>query len=201
MKKKKRQRKVKFRFMRDSNFGTMLDSRINSIQASLNELSTQLGILKALSKGMECVEAFTKERLATQSRDNLRIENLKKLFRLAYGNDKFASMAKANDRNDETLASFQRRMMVLKNAVGKILADEGIRPIAPSTNEIVSESEHRIVQTVASNGPECQAGCVAECLEIGFAVHGVITPAEVTVFAAAPTADGNMEASKTQTNQ
>ena len=181
---RKRQKKARLRLMRNSRFNAACDPRISLIQTSLEEISARLGELEGLAKGAEHLDALTKERLAARAHDNLRIENLKKLFRLAYGNDRFVSQAKEDEGVGETLASFRRRMTFMKNTVEKLLNDEGVRTIAPAPNEAVSESEHRILQTVEPNGPEDQAGCIAECLEVGFAVHGVITPAEVTVFSA-----------------
>ncbi len=169
------------------------DSPVDTIQHSLEAINAQLGNLTSLAKSMECLETFTKERLEAKSRDNLRLESLKKLFRLACGNLKFASEILANDNTSETFASLQRRMLFMKNTVEKLLNDEGVRPIVPSQNDPVSESEHRIVQTVAPDHPECMSGHIAECLEIGFAVHGVVTPAEVTVFASGTGPDENRE--------
>lgn len=193
MKKRIRLKKARLRLMREARFNAALDSHAGSIQSSLEAINAQLGNLATLSKGLECLDTFAKERLAANSRDNLRVESLKKLFRLAYGNLKFVSMVEVDENICETLASIQRRMTFLKNTIEKLLNDEGIRPIAPSTNDAVSESEHRIIQMVAHDSPECQPGCIAECLEIGFAVHGITTPAEVTVFASDPESNDNKE--------
>ena len=200
MKKRIRLKKARLRLMREARFNAALDSHAGSIQSSLEAINAQLGNLATLSKGLECLDTFAKERLAANSRNNLRVESLKKLFRLAYGNLKFVSLVEVDENIYETLASVQRRMAFLKNTIEKLLNDEGIRPIAPSINDAVSESEHRIVQTIAYDTPECQPGCVAECLDIGFAVHGVVTPAEVTVFASAPESEDNKETSNNGTN-
>lgn len=184
MKKRKWQNKARLRFMRASRYDTAMEPKIGSIQSSLDALNVQLGNLTSLSGRLECIDTFTKERLAAKSRDNLRIENLKKLFRLIYGNHKFVATIEVGENIGEALASIQRRLSFLKSSCERILNDEGVRLIVPSYNDQVSDSEHRIVQVVASQNSEDQAGHVAECLEIGFAVHGVITPAEVTVFAA-----------------
>ncbi len=157
-----------------------------SILSLLETINARLEDLAAMSKGLGCLEEFTKERLAAKSRDTLRVEGLKKLFRLACGNRRFVSMVEVDEGIYETLASIQRRMEFMANSIGKLLNDEGVRPIMPVKNDVLSESEHRIVQTVPPCGPDCLPGHVAECLEIGFAVQGVITPAEVTVFASSP---------------
>ena len=182
-------KKAKIRLLRKTSKNTRCDIDLSAIQSSLETINKQLESLTSLSQSMECVETFTKERLAAKSRDNLRIENLKKIFRLAYGNLKFASEALSNDNTSEMLASFHRRLSFMKNSIEKILNDEGVRPIVPSLNDEISESEHRIVQTIKAESPESLPGHIAECLEIGFAVQGVITPAEVMVFASIPEAD------------
>ena len=182
-------KKAKIRLLRKTSKNTRCDIDVSVIQSSLETINKQLESLTSLSQNMECVETFTKERLAVKSRDNLRIENLKKIFRLAYGNLKFASEALSNDNTSEMLASFHRRLSFMKNSIEKILNDEGVRPIIPSLNDEISESEHRIVQTIKAESPESLPGHIAECLEIGFAVQGVITPAEVMVFASIPEAD------------
>jgi len=201
MKKRTRLKKERLRLTWEASLNAALESHAGSIQSSLETLNARLENLATLSKGLECLETFTKERLAANSRDYLRVECLKKLFRLAYGNLKFVSMVEVNENIYETLASIQRRMAFLKNTIEKLLNDEGVRPIAPSMNDAVSESEHRIVQTVALDGPECQSGCIAECLDVGFAVRGVVTPAEVTVFTSAPESEGNNETNNNKTNQ
>lgn len=181
MNKKKWLKKAKLRLPRKA-----CGNDVASIQSSLETINARLDDLAAISKGLGCLEEITKERLAAKARDNLRIEGLKKLFRLACGNHKFVSMVEVDECIHETLASIQRRLEFMANSIGKLLNDEGVRPIVPSRNDALSESEHRIVQTIASYGPECLPGHVAECLEIGFAVQGVITPAEVTAFASSP---------------
>ena len=143
------------------------------------------------------LDAFAKERLEMASRDNLHIEGLKRIYCLAYGNYKHVTQALADDAAADVLASFQRRMLYLKGSIEKLLNDEGVRPIAPSRNDELSDSEHCIVQTVECDGPECLPRHIAECLEVGFAIHGRITPAKVTVFASVSEDDGNKTNNKT----
>ena len=188
MKTKKLKKKAKFRLIRIVRDNTARNPQDDTIQSSLEAIGEQLGSLMSMAKGMECLETFTKERLEAKSRDNLRIEGLKKIYRLVCGNLKFLADAELDDGIYETLASVRRRMSYLKDSIGKLLNDEGVRPIVPSMNDSISESEHRIVQTIAPYNSECQAGHVAECLEVGFAVHGIVTPAEVMVFASQPEA-------------
>ena len=201
MKKRHRMKKARLRLMRDARLNAALDTRVGGIQSSLESINVQLKSLSDLSKGLGCIDEFSKERLATRSRDNLRFEGLKKLYRLACGNLKFVSGIEVDECIYETLASIQRRISFLMNSIGKLLNDEGVRPIVPSRNDEISESEHRIVQTIAPCSPECLPGHIAECLEIGFAVQGIITPAEVTVFASAPESDDNKETNNNQNNQ
>ena len=201
MKKREHLKKARLRLKREARFNAALDSHACSIKSSLESINAQLESLPSLSKGLEYLDEFAKERLASKSRDNLRIEGLKKIYRLACGNLKFVSDIKVDEHIYETLASIQRRISFLMNSVGKILNDEGVRPIAPSMNDELSESEHRIVQAITPCSPECLPGHIAECLEIGFAVQGIITPAEVTVFASAPESDDNKETNNKQNNQ
>ena len=191
MKTKKFKKKAKFRLIRIVRDNAVRSPQNDANQSSLAAISEQLGDLMSLAKSMECLETFTKERLEAKSRDNLRIEGLKKIYSLACGNLKFLADAELDDGIYETLASVRRRMSYLKDSIGKLLNDEGVRPIVPSMNDAISESEHRIVQTIAPYSSECQAGRIAECLEIGFAVHGIVTPAEVVVFASQSEANGN----------
>ena len=193
--------KKKYRLLRNAHVNAATCETHSALQAALETISAQIGSLATLSKSLECLDTFSKERLAANARDNLRTANLQKLFRLAYGNLKFASTAEVDENIHETLASIQRRIAYLASNVEKLLNDEGVRVIAPAMNDAVSESEHRIVQTIACDTPECQPGCVAECLEIGFAIQGIITPAEVTVFASAPESDDNKEPNNNQNNQ
>lgn len=193
MKKRKRQHKARIRLRRNSRINAALAPHVGSIQSSLATINANLEGLASLSKSLGCLDVFAKERLAARSRDNLRIEGLKKIFCVACGIVKFSSMAVVDESIHETLASIQRRMKFLANSIGKLLNDEGVRPIVPSVNDAISESEHRIVQTIVPYGPECLPGHVAECLEIGFAVQGVLTPAEVTAFASTPESDDSKE--------
>ena len=84
-------KKARLRLMRDARLNAALDTRVGGIQSSLESINVQLKSLSDLSKGLGCIDEFSKERLATRSRDNLRIEGLKKLYRLACGNLKFVS--------------------------------------------------------------------------------------------------------------
>lgn len=195
MKKRKLRKRANFRIIRSVRENTARRCPADSIQ-SFEAISEQLGRLESLAKGLECLEEFSRERLEAKSRNNLRIEGLKKIFRLACGNLKFVAKAELADGDGirEMIASIQRRLSYMKDSIGKLLNDEGARPIVPLMNDAVLESEHRIVQTIAPYSPECQPGRIAECLEIGFAVHGIITPAEVTVFASRTEACDNKEA-------
>lgn len=201
MKKRNRMKKARLRLMREARLNAALETHVEGIQSSLESINTQIESLSALSKGLGCMDEFSKERLTSRARDNLRIEGLKKLYRLACGNLKFVSGIEVDECIYETLASIQRRISFLVNSIGKLLNDEGVRPIVPSRNDEISESEHRIVQTIAPSSPKCLPGHIAECLEIGFAVQGIITPAEVTVFASAPESDDNKETNNNQNNQ
>ena len=194
MNKRKKRKLAKSRLARGVGLSPALIEKTEAIQSRLDSIEARLGIMVSPTPDLESAEALAKERLAARARDNLRIESLKKIYRLAHGNHKYASEADAGCA--ETLESLRRRLSFMKGCIEKLLNDEGVRPIAPSRNDDVSESEHRVVQTIAPDGPGCEPGHVAECLEIGFAVHGVITPAEVTVFASGPESDRYEEANQ-----
>ena len=112
-------KKARLRLMRDARLNAALDTHVGEIQSSLESINVQLKSLSALSKGLERIDEFSKERLAARSRDNLRIEGLKKLYRLACGNLKFVSGIEVDECIYENLASIQRRISFLMNSIGK----------------------------------------------------------------------------------
>lgn len=106
----------------------------------------------------------------------------KKLYSTIYGNKRFAEdVSKKSTATDEDRSMF-RRMSYLLDVCGRLLASDGVCPVAPERNQQFDASAHRAVSTTVPNA-EDSPNAVAECLEVGYAVAGIVTtPADVVVF-------------------
>lgn len=169
---KKKQKRTKYRTWARRRLGLDLEGSFNEIKEQLSGLDGRL----------DFVEQMRKEQIDSRARANLRMEAEKKLFKTIFGNLRFVEGELKSDAEDGFKTSICRRVGYLLDQCGKVLASDGIRAIAPYAGDAVDPTEHKIVQTVHPRSGDIP-GSVSECVEVGFAVRGVIQPAEVTVFA------------------
>lgn len=111
-----------------------------------------------------------------------RIEIEKRLFSSVHGNKRFAQELCAKPDAGDDQRSILRRMTYLEDVATRLLGCDGVSPIAPERNQQFDASAHRAVSTTVPNA-EDSPNAVAECLEVGYAVAGIVTtPADVVVF-------------------
>lgn len=169
---KKKQKRAKYKSWAKRRLGLDLDGCFGEIK----------GRLSSLEERFVFVEQMRKEQIDSRARANLRMEAEKKLYKTIFGNLRFVEGELKSDAEDGFKTSICRRVGYLLDQCGKVLASDGIRAIAPYAGDAVDPTEHKIVQTVHPRSGDIP-GSVSECVEVGFAVRGVIQPAEVTVFA------------------
>lgn len=106
----------------------------------------------------------------------------KKLYSTIYGNKRFAEdVSKKSTATDEDRSMF-RRMSYLLDVCGRLLASDGVCPVAPVRNQLFDAGAHRAVATVVRESDDIP-DAICECLEVGYMVDGVMnTPADVVVF-------------------
>lgn len=111
-----------------------------------------------------------------------RIELEKRIYSTIYGNKRFAEgVSKKSTATDEDRSMF-RRMSYLLDVCGRLLASDGVCPIAPDRNHLFDAGAHRAVATVVCETDDIP-DAISECLEVGYMVDGVVNaPADVVVF-------------------
>lgn len=152
--------------------GSALEADLATIKEDLTTVAYKQDELMFLMRSIACLDKAK----------SARIEIEKRLFSSVHGNKRFAQelCAKAETTDDER--SILRRMTYLEDVAARLLSCDGVSPIAPERNQQFDASVHRAVST-ASPASEDTPNAISECLEVGYAVAGVVTtPADVIVF-------------------
>lgn len=147
----------------------MLIDTIVGINHKVGDISAKLNDIKGMSDE------------ATSSRRR-QIDGLKAVSKTAWGISMFAHKNLSAISGDKASAeSLCRRLDYLMKSICELLNANGVSIIAPQKYDEVSPINHRIVgQDELGEGDA--PGTVSDCWEIGFIQHGVVSPAEVTVF-------------------